>query len=345
MAAQEGTVRELKTSEKAWDFVKPLVLKSIIGSVIGAAHVAIFAVVVGEFGTMQVQLMMTIILIVAFSLLSLYDADVSAKRSHVFALTSVCVSVYLLIVGLGKIWLIHEPTYDGYNPEYYDATSNVIDSFSSWLGLAFVARIALLHAHLLLNIHRRYQTPVLQFIAKGTMGLIAFLAILLSLPLLTPELEYHEAYWRLLGAIAILDVLGTVLIPLSHALFHRRNMTDSEREQERLRLASYGRPLNSTGTASPKGLPPLGQPNPNNVPSPKWGAQEPSAPPIVAEHKYARPQQAPISAPDVAHQKGTIKFDHMPVFSRALAWPRYVDGTPLPSLQDGTPDFSAVERY
>jgi len=345
MATQTEVAREIKTSEKAWDFVKPLVLKSIIGSVIGAALVAIFAVIVGEFGTMQVQLMMTIVLIVVFSLLSLYDADVSAKRSHVFALISVCVSAYLLIAGLGKIWLIHEPTYEGYNPEYYNATSNVIDSFSSWLGLAFVARIALLHAHLLLNIHRHYQTPTLQLVAKATMGLIAFLAILLSLPLLTPELEYHEAYWRLLGAIAILDVLGTVLIPLSYALFHRRNMTDAEREQERLRLASYGRPLNNTGAASHKGLPPLGQSHPNNATPPKWGAQEPSAPPVVAEHKYARPQQPPIPTSELVHQKGTIKFDNMPVPSRALAWPRYADGTPLPSLQDGTPDFSAVERY
>lgn len=360
MSSPQENVKELENkaqaSEKAWDFVKPLVLKGIIGSVIGAALVAVFAIIVGEFGTMQLQLLLTIVLIVVFTLFSWYDADVSAKRSHTFALVSVGVSVYLLIAGMGKIWFVHESTYDGYNPEYYDATYEVLTAFSAWIGLVIVARIALLHAHLLLNIHRRYPTPILQLVAKCTMGLIALLTFLISLPILTPDIEYSEAYWRLLGAVVVLDILGTILIPLSHALFHHADKPQGPTPEQLARqrqaaqgshsiqsLPAYNDPARSrTYPYTPSSpiannintpAPQQNQPNWSPQPQPQH-AERTYQPPAPVEAPVDKPKYA---APPANAMKANVEPEPMP-------WPRYDDGTPLPYLPDGSPDFSQVQR-
>jgi hypothetical protein len=348
MSSPEDIIKEhenqTQVNEKAWDFVKPLVLKGIIGSVIGAALVAVFAIIVGEFGTMQLQLLLTIVLIIVFTLFSWYDADVSAKRSHTFALVSVGVSVYLLIAGMGKIWFVHEPTYEGYNPDYYSATNDVYMAFSSWIVLVIVARIALLHAHLLLNIHRRYPTPLLQLVAKCTMGLIALLTFLISLPILTPEVEYSEAYWRLLGAVVVLDILGTILIPLSHALFHHADKPQGPTPEQlaRQRQAAQGSQQLMNAQPQAQGYPYTPQDNRVN------GFNPPQLQQIQPPKRVEKTFQAPVpfakpapkslySAPPANAQKANVEPEPLP-------WPRYDDGTPLPYLPDGSPDFSQVQR-
>lgn len=356
MSSPEGIIKEYEnktqTSEKAWDFVKPLVLKGIIGSVIGAALVAVFAIVVGEFGTMQLQLLLTIVLIVVFTLFSWYDADVSAKRSHTFALVSVGVSVYLLIAGMGKIWFVHQPDYEGYNPDYYYATDEVLAAFSSWIGLVIVARVALLHAHLLLNIHRRYPTPLLQLVAKCTMGLIALLTFLISLPVLTPDVEYAEAYWRLLGAVVILDILGTILIPLSNALFHHGDKPQGPAAEQVLRqqqniqsLPNYNgqqqRPQTYPYTPNQGSVTPVPQ---QQQGQPQWSPQPIPVQPQRADKTYQQPEALVEPAPKPIYAAPPANAQQSRVEPEPMPWPRYDDGTPLPYLPDGSPDFSQVQK-
>ena len=172
-------------NEKLWGFVKPLVFKTIIGAIVAAAVVGVFAVILGEFSTLSLQLLSTIGIIIVFTLLAWYDADVSSKRSHTFALVGVGISLYLLLAGFIKIWIIPAPTVMPYSDvisPYWFATEEILSGLGQWITLAFIARFALLHAHLLLNLHRRYATPLLQIVAKLTMVLIAILALLLSLP-------------------------------------------------------------------------------------------------------------------------------------------------------------------
>ncbi len=49
------------------------------------------------------------------------------------------------------------------------------------------------------------------------------------------------------------------------------------------------------------------------------------------------------TAVTVAGSDGLL-YERRPDGARALAWPRYVDGTPLPAAPDGSPDFSGVAR-
>lgn len=305
--------------ENIWKLVKPLVFKTIIGSVIAAALVAVLAIIVGDFNTLSLQLFLTIVVVIAFTLLAWYDADVSSKRSHSFALVGVGVSVYLLIMGFIKVWIIDETIYpDNY---YYAAEDSIGLNFFQWIGLVFIARVALLHAHLLLNIHRRYVTSHLQIVAKITIILIALLGTLLSVPLIFDDFNYSESFWRFVSAVAIFDLLGTILIPLSHALFRPRTPqnfiagtsptsgnNDSLQESERIK-AAYAQSF---------------LPAPSPVP-------------------HAQRQETPVKP--FAAQPGSVVFAPPVQRDRRLEWPRYVDGTPLPAREDGSPNFDEVERY
>ena len=309
---------------RLWKAVRPMVLKVIIGSVIAAAFIGVAAMIVGEFGTLHLRALLTVVVIVAFSLLAWYDADVSSKRSHTFALIGVGVSLYLLVAGILKIWV---PAFffpeaalnDSYNTfSNPDSVYDVVANFWGWIWLVIIARFALLHAHLLLNIHRKYVTPILQLTAKFTMVLIVIFALLLSLPTLLTELDYTETYWRATGAIFILDVLGTVLIPLSYALFGPKSQSRKPIYQP---------------------APPELQPDVVHSENPNlsgWQAPQMVPTPVAAPDPSLGNQIPPV---------GSVKFEAPPVVSRRLAWPRYEDGSPLPVLPDGTPDFSVVERY
>lgn len=301
------------TMDPRWAKVRPLVFRTIIGAVVAAGLVGIAAVLLGDFGMVAVQLLLTIVVVVVFALLSWYDADVSSRRSGTFAFASIATSMYLLVAGLYKVWIV--PTgVDG------DGIWFVVEHFWHWMWLVGVARVALLHVHLLLVIHRRYPTPALQVVAKATVGVIALLALLLSIPLLAPDVDYARGYWRLVWVVVILDLLGTVVVPLSNALFRPRGT-----------LPSATWPV------------PEQQPAWSSTPTPAAPVPTAPLPPTPSAPGETGPTPAPALAPaDTVITSDGRRYAARPTASRALAWPRYVDGTPLPALPDGTPDFSEV---
>jgi cytochrome bd-type quinol oxidase subunit 2 len=113
ITAPQAQVTE-KEKPSGWARVKSWVPRVIIGALIASALIAILAVITGEWGVFQTQLMYTVVLMVAFVLTSWYDADVSSKRSHRFAVTSVGLSIVLVMLGLIYIWV-----YPNLYPEPY----------------------------------------------------------------------------------------------------------------------------------------------------------------------------------------------------------------------------------
>ncbi len=85
----DSTETATRGLEPAWARVRPLVFRTVIGAVVAAGLVGIIAVLVGDFGLVAVQLLLTIVVVVVFALLSWYDADVSSRRSGVFAFASI----------------------------------------------------------------------------------------------------------------------------------------------------------------------------------------------------------------------------------------------------------------
>lgn len=318
----DGLVRGL---DPAWARVRPLVFRTIIGAVVAAGLVGIIAVLIGDFGLVAVQLLLTIVVVVVFALLSWYDADVSSRRSGAFALASIITSMYLLVAGLAKTWLLRSDSWE------YDDASTLGRQFSEWIGLVAIARFALLHVHLLLVIHRRRRTALLRVVARATVGVIALLAALLSFPLLVSDLDQPEALWRTIWVVVILDLLGTVVIPLSNALFSPR----SEPSLDSL-SATWPSPASSWDDA-PAPVPVAVAPPED---APVDGTRAPGT--DTADRPVAQ-QSGALHAPPAAAPP-VLAYEPRPGASRVLAWPRYIDGTPLPAQADGSPDFSEVTR-
>jgi hypothetical protein len=301
-----------------FDEVRPVVLRFIVGAIIAAALVGVVSALVGEFGDTSWRLLGTIVLFVFFALCCWYDADVSGRRSPAFGFTSVGVSLYLLVVGIQKIWLSTD------------------DGLLRWFWLALVGRVALLHVHLLLTNKRRFTTTTMQAVTVVTIGLVALLASLLSVPFLASQGDYPELYWRVVVAVAILDLLGTVLIPLVYVLFHAATDGTTSRSQGHPGAPAAGGPYAGGPYAGP-GAPAHVEPVAPAFARPPavahaW-AEAPPAPPAPGLSPAAALPVPPASA----YPALTTPF--------LLEWPRYVNGQPLPVAPDGTPDFTGVRGY
>src|SRR5690606_19059715 len=80
-----------------------------------------------------------------------------------------------------------------------------------------ILAVSFAHANLLLLLGER-KRPFIRIGLFVTVALIALVALLLILPILTDgEVpgENGDTYWRIFGVLAILDVLGTIVLPVS----------------------------------------------------------------------------------------------------------------------------------
>ncbi|MGO4301509.1 hypothetical protein [Leifsonia sp. RAF41] len=204
-----------RTAPNPYGWVRHLMPRIVVGALIAAALVGVYAVVLGRFDETCWRLIGTIGLFVFFALVSWYDADVSARRAAWFGAVSVITSVYLFGIGLWKVWMPAVQPVGGFG---YDAAEPWWEPFS-WFLLVLVTRIGLLHIHLVLNTQRRFTGPIMSKVTVATLVLVGLLTGGLSLPLIWTRVDFGETYWRLVAVVAILDALGTVLIPLTYSLF------------------------------------------------------------------------------------------------------------------------------
>lgn len=230
-----------------WTRLRPTILKSIIGAVVAAAAVAIYGVIVGSFGALELKLLLVIVVFVAFALFALFDAELVSRRSDRLALAGLLVAVYLLVAGILLIALA--------TPVAFETTQERTgEMFGRWIGLVVIARGLMLWLLLLDEGRRAYRTPHIDRVAAATMALAAVFAVLLSIPTF-PWVDVHwpDPYWRSLGVAAILALLGSALIPLLGRFFGRRTPAAAPAGPRRLAWPRFedGTPL----PAGPDGKP------------------------------------------------------------------------------------------
>ena len=342
-------------ANEVWQYgwVRHLLPRIVIGALIAAALVGVYAVVIGRFDETCWRLIGTIALLVFFSLVSWYDADVSARRAAWFGVVSVITSAYLLMAGLAKIWV---PV--AVNPDDPFAHGPWWEPFA-WIALVIVTRLGLLHIHLVLNTQRRFTGPVMSKVTVATLLLVALLTLGLSVPLALPAVDFGETYWRLLAVVAILDALGTILIPLTYTLFgpkrERPQPPQPWSPQQPGAATPFAAPQSwspqQPGAAAPLAPPQAAQPTASEfAPNPfaEAPAPFPSPSPSAAPAASTVAATAP-AASTAAHAPAAPPTAAYPRLDAAgglrLEWPRYISGQPLPAKADGSPDFTGVVGY
>lgn len=176
----------------------------VIVSLSLAALVGIVTLLTGEFGELQGKVMLTTLLTAGFAITSLCHLAVVGRSLRVVGFAGIGASALALIAGAVLIWR----PWDNWN-EGWEST------LKAFVVLAITAA-SLAQANLLLLLAGRRKS-VVRIGVFVTVALIALLALLLFPPVITEgEIpgDNGDVYWRFVGVVAILDVLGTIVIPV-----------------------------------------------------------------------------------------------------------------------------------
>jgi len=180
---------------------------AIIFIIVSLGIAALFGIVTlltGEFGELQAKILLTTLLLAGFSITALCHLAVVGRALRLVGYAGILVSVLAFVAGAVLIWRPWENWNDG-----WETTLKVF-------GVLAVLAASLAQANLLLLLGER-RNPAVRIGLFVTVGLIALLAVLVILPIVTEgdiPGDDGEAYWRGFGVVAILDVLGTIVLPV-----------------------------------------------------------------------------------------------------------------------------------
>jgi len=168
----------------------------IIVSLSITAVIGIVTLVTGSFGPVQGQIMLTTLVIGTASVAALCDLAVLDRRVRFVGIAGLLAAAVALVSALILIW--------------GESTSEpLVKTF----GVASIAAASIAHASLLLLLSER-RRPVVRIGLWVTVALIALLLVLLYVAILSNGEVWSDGYAKLVGTVAILDVLGTIVVPV-----------------------------------------------------------------------------------------------------------------------------------
>jgi MFS family permease len=205
--------------------LKRLFLIALISSLSGTALLAIGVLLFGSFGDTAGKILATTALLGAFSLLALPAGMLlDQRRAEALAWTSLFLAGLGLLGALVLVWEIVE------------------DSDGAWRAVVGIATLALGAAQMSATTARLrpddgFGTVRLYRASIGTgVAFVALVCVALAL-----EIE-DESYYRVLGAVAVLNLLIVLLQPFVRRLTHTRAREDVQAERYTLRLTLEGSP-------------------------------------------------------------------------------------------------------
>jgi hypothetical protein len=326
-----------------------------IGALIAAAIVCVVMVLVGTANGIVPRAFLTILLMVAFAGVALLDTYLAPRRPVWFALTSMIVWVVTLLIGAVMIWL----PFRGFE------SGGGAGRFLRFLLIVLILQLFVLHVRLFVKAWHRHVTTFTTVVGWITIVLVGLLAVMLVFPLMLEGfIRFHDLYWRLTVAVAILAAVGTALVPLVNALLAPRTPRAVGRGAAWPTYADGVTPLpvladgqpdwNAYYTGQPThagqpgypaqaGLPaaPYGAPqyDASHYPAPQYDPQQYGAPQYApapqydAPPRWPAPEQAPAVNPETAAQ-----------WQDAAAWPApQAEPAPQHPVSDAPQPSAAAE--
>lgn len=180
---------------------------AIIFIIVSLAIAALFGIVTlltGDFGELQGKILLTTLLLAGFSITALCHLAVVGRSLRIVGFVGIAVSVLAFVSGAVLIWR----SWDNWS-EPWEITLKAFSVFS-------ILAASLAQANLLLLLAER-RNRIVRTGLFVTVSLIGVLALLVILPIVTDgdiPGDSGDGYWRFFGVVAILDVLGTIVIPV-----------------------------------------------------------------------------------------------------------------------------------
>lgn len=319
--------------------------------------ISIGFVLFGASGDAIGRIIFTDLALLAFGLLVWTDALIGRYRPDWFEVTSMAADAYTLLIWVGIIWL---------------GTPDATDVFLG-IYVLVVVRLALLHLDLIRWLMKRMSSQLNRVIGGIAIASISAFFVMLTLPCL--EIFGHfwdiDIYGRIVASLAILGSMSTILIPLTALLYNRKPKNlDAPRQTQPVASTGYGAPVQPGTSAAPAQPAPYGAPaqfpqTPQDFAyvagSPLSGTAQATAAPISPDQVAPDAATGIIGTPPAASTAPTPEAPSVPAAEPtpptpaydtpsvppaaagpSRAWPRLVDGTPLPANAEGSPDFSAL---
>lgn len=182
--------------------LKPLFVRGLLLCLSTTAAIGIYALLAGEFHETGVRVLTSTLLVGVFCMLCLADVGVLEGPHRAVGSAGISCAGTALVQGLFLIWAVAE-----------DEPGHTWFLVARGCVLAGIVAVALAHAALLLQIDLA-GSNALAGVRAATLTTMGVVALMLCAPLIEVDLADTDGYWRLVGALAILDVLGTVSLPV-----------------------------------------------------------------------------------------------------------------------------------
>lgn len=174
-------------------------LRLFIGALLCAAIVGIFIFIAGDFGEIEGRILLTTLTFGGYSLTGLCSAMLLNKRNlKWFANLGISVSFLGMLLMVASVWELIP----------FEEFWNVIICF-------IVLSISIAHISLLFLVP--IKTKRLKNLRTAVFVVIAIVAVMLMKSIMS-NFEEPEFYYRILGVLAILDVAGSIALPILNAI-------------------------------------------------------------------------------------------------------------------------------
>jgi hypothetical protein len=174
---------------------------ALLCALVGGGLLGIAALAFGSWGELEVRVLLTTVLLGAYSVLCLGCLPVLGTRRAPVGRLGVGACSVALLLGLVLIWLVADN----------DGGEGALTLFRAFW-VAAVAAFALAHVAMLLGAARDPRGAA-QAVLSATVAAVAVVAAMLAAVAISPDVA-ADGYWRMLGVFAILDVVGTVVVPV-----------------------------------------------------------------------------------------------------------------------------------
>jgi hypothetical protein len=178
---------------------KKIFLISLIISLSISALLGIIIFLVGNFGEIQIRILLTTLTIGGFSLTGLCCATLlEKKRFSAFAIFGMIVSIFGFLLITSLIWEIID--------------WNSFDSLWKVMIITIILAFSTAHASLLLLV--KSDKTIVNVSLATTLLFLSLVALELIILVLGEFRNIDNMWYRVLGVFAILDVLGTIVTPI-----------------------------------------------------------------------------------------------------------------------------------
>jgi hypothetical protein len=191
---------------------------AIVASLSVTALVGIVVLLTGVNNEVLSKILGTTLVLAAFSVTSLCHLAVVGKAPQIVGFVGIVASGLAFVAAEVLLWSNNDLSTD-WSQNWFRA-----------LGVLTVLALSLAHANLMLLLQSR-ERRIVRIGLRVTLALIALVAIGIWIPILDngtfPD-SNSDWYWRAFGVLAILDVLGTIVLPVTGAI-----LRDTPRSAER----------------------------------------------------------------------------------------------------------------